>query len=347
MKKNNRAWRTKRQKREHLAGLLSFFAGLAVLMGLICVVRYAYARLDNVQQEVEKLRDLLQTGRPQIEKETDANADGEKETDADAGGAKKADADADGEKEAGADVGTAEIPDVGKPVERTEEEVFERLCELGRSAPAIKKVCQQAAQYPEELLEALANNPEMADFALCYPNGGPDARAAFTDSEIRQEFPLFLQWDKRWGYEPYGEKSCVGLSGCGPTCLSMALFYLTGDTALTPDKIAAYSMENGYYVEGAGTAWALMEDLPGLLGVSVRSAGLSFENMAAALQDGGVIICAMGRGDFTLEGHYIVIYGYDAAGFSVNDPNCMARSRRKWSYREIKDQIRNIWVYTK
>jgi len=31
------------------------------------------------------------------------------------------------------------------------------------------------------------------------------------------------------------------------------------DESYTPDKIAAYSVENGYYVEGTGTSWALMD----------------------------------------------------------------------------------------
>ena len=155
-----------------------------------------------------------------------------------------------------------------------------------------------------------------------------------------------MQWDPRWGYQPYGEQSCVGLAGCGPTCLSMTLYYLTGNDRLTPDAIAAYSMENGYYVEGSGTAWLLMEDLPARYGIGVRSLSLSFQNMTAALDHGGIIICAMGKGDFTTAGHFIVIYGYDGEGFWVNDPNCVARSERKWSYSELSGQIKNLWVYT-
>ena len=35
-----------------------------------------------------------------------------------------------------------------------------------------------------------------------------------------------------------------------------------------------------------------------------------------------------GSGDFTLSGHFIVIYGYDSEGFMINDPNCIARSSK-------------------
>ena len=55
----------------------------------------------------------------------------------------------------------------------------------------------------------------------------------------------------------------------------------------------------------------------------------------------------MGQGDFTVSGHFIVIYGYDDGGFWVNDPNCVARSRREWTFEEIEDQIKKIWAYEK
>ena len=55
----------------------------------------------------------------------------------------------------------------------------------------------------------------------------------------------------------------------------------------------------------------------------------------------------MGEGDFTVSGHFIVIYGYDEAGFKVNDPNCVARSRKRWCFNEIEQQIKKIWTYEK
>ena len=40
----------------------------------------------------------------------------------------------------------------------------------------------------------------------------------------------------------------------------MVIVSLTGDSTATPDAIAAYAMENGFYLEGTGTAWAIMTD---------------------------------------------------------------------------------------
>ncbi len=237
--------------------------------------------------------------------------------------------------------------DVAKPVKRTRTEAVERLKELGGDNDDIAWVVKNEEEYPEDLLMALANNPEMADFAVNYreyiEEPPADELSGLTDSEKEQAYPLFLQWDRRWGYKPYGG-SCIGLAGCGPTCLSMVLFYLTGDAACTPDRVADYGMKNGFYVEGTGTAWALMENVP-FHKLRVMKLSLSRTSFVGALDSGYVIICAMGEGDFTTSGHFIVIYGYDEDGFMVNDPNCVARSRRRWGYDEIEGQIKSVWAY--
>lgn len=261
------------------------------------------------------------------------------------------------------------VLDVGKPVDRTEAEVLECLRELGRDDPVIAGIADHSGAYPTALLTALANNPEMADFAAGYPaalgksamgqkdsgagaaaaEGGSGGQAAFgllTETERAQACPLLLQWDPRWGYHAYGSGSCVALSGCGPACLSMVLFSLLRDGSLTPDRIADYSMENGYYVPSTGTAWALMEDLPKEYGIRVSTPSLSEAAMKALLDNGALFICAMSRGDFTLSGHFIVIRGYDEQGFLVNDPNCLSKSRRHWTFSRLKPQIKGIWAYT-
>ncbi len=236
------------------------------------------------------------------------------------------------------------VVNVGKPVQRTSSQILERLSEMGQSDPVIQEIYNNYSLYPENLLAALANNPEMADFVTGYPDGGRATAGGLTSHEKEQDFPLLLQWDPRWGYQSYGTDN-IGLAGCGPTCMSMVLFYLTRDEKLTPDRIAAYSMENGYYVEGTGTAWALMEDMPKLYDIKVTKPRVSERAMKSVLDDGGIIICAMEEGDFTVSGHFIVIYGYEAEGFKVNDPNCVARSSRRWSFDVLEPQIKNIWAY--
>lgn len=236
---------------------------------------------------------------------------------------------------------------VDKPEKRTEAEILERLTSLAEDNSLIAEICENRKRYPDKMLEALANNPEMAGFIAGYLKGDKRGiKAGLTESEREKTFPLFLQWDPRWGYEEYGDDSNIGISGCGPTCVSMALYYLTGDESLTPDRIADYSMKNGYYVTGVGTAWALLEDVPALYGINVTQQKIREYNLNEALDEGSVIICSMSEGDFTVAGHFIVIYGYDSEGYLVNDPNCVARSREHWPWDRLEKQIKNIWVYS-
>ena len=106
------------------------------------------------------------------------------------------------------------------------------------------------------------------DFAVSYLNAPAEPSGGITLSESRRAVPLFIQWDKRWGYVPYGQSN-IGISGCGPTCLSMVLYSITRDKNLTPDLLAGRAMEEGYYVEGEGTSWLFMENIAKEYGVKV------------------------------------------------------------------------------
>lgn len=236
------------------------------------------------------------------------------------------------------------MEEVDVPKVRSREEVLRRLKSLGAENDTMKEIYENRAAYPEKLLEALANNPEMAGFVSGYTGTEDRARGGLTEAEKAAEYPLFLQWDPRWGYVKYGKGSCIALSGCGPTCLAMAMFYLTGDESFTPDAMAAYSMKNDHYVPGVGTAWALLTELPPLYGVKVGEPGIAEKELQKALDGGKVLICSMQAGDFTAGGHFVVVYGYDGEGFLVNDPNCVARSLRRWTWEEIGDQVRHVWA---
>lgn len=236
------------------------------------------------------------------------------------------------------------LDEVDEPVKREPEEVLKRLRELGGEYEQIAAIMEHQEEYPDKMLEALANNPEMADFVAGYPTASHSVSGGLTETEKSQEYPLFLQWDPRWGYVSYGDDSNIGLAGCGPVSLSMAIYYLTGDASLTPDVFAKYAMENGYYMSGTGTAWALITDVPGRYGVRVTQPGVGEYQMKQELDRGRVIICAMRPGDFTASGHFIVIYGYDKDGFLVSDPNCVARSKKSWPYERIRYQIKQLWA---
>lgn len=231
-----------------------------------------------------------------------------------------------------------------KPVQRTEEEVQKKLEEMAKKHKEYKDILERYEDYPETYLAALANNPEMLDYVKGYLDSHGVLDAKLTKSEKKEDYPLFIQWDKRWGYASYGTSS-IGISGCGPTCLSMVIYGLTENELATPDKVARYSEEQGYYIEGTGTSWELMTDGAAAFGVTGSELSLDESSMKQALDAGHPIICAMRAGDFTAAGHFIMIYGYDKKGFIVNDPNSRTRSEKRWTYEELNGQIKNLWSY--
>lgn len=203
------------------------------------------------------------------------------------------------------------------------------------------------SDYPPELLELLATNPETEEFVLNYPLlKNKDTVVDLAEHRNSKQVPLLMQWDTRWGYRKYGS-SVMGISGCGPTCLSMVAVYLLNDTAKDPAWMAAFSTKNGYCVPGNGTSWTLMSEGAGKLGLKATELPLDKNRMVRELEAGNPIICVMGPGDFTTTGHFIVLTGIKDGKFTVNDPNSAQRSRQFWSYEKISGQIRNIWAFSK
>lgn len=212
------------------------------------------------------------------------------------------------------------------------------------------EICSFAAEnglnpsdYPNELVAMLERNPETRDFVLNYPLK-KDAKFDCTVTLPEDEsVPLFLQWDERWGYLGYSGE-LLGLSGCGPTTLSMAAAFLLKDETLSPAYIAKFSEENGFSSYKNGSCWALMSEGAKRLGLRSEELPLWEGSMVNALCENELIICAMGKGDFTSSGHFILICGYENGLFSVRDPNSKARSERLWSYETLSTQIDGMWA---
>lgn len=198
--------------------------------------------------------------------------------------------------------------------------------------------------WPKSMIELLERNPETEEFVLNYPLlKDKKFEIDLSDSGYETEVPLFLQWDQRWGYEPYGNNN-IAIAGCGPTCLSMVYVYLTGDTSMNPKAMAEFSTDYGYCVPGNGSDWALIHEGGEILGLNVEEIYLDEYAIASELEEGNPVICIMDKGIFTTGGHFIVMTDYVDGQFKVNDPNSIIRSEQLWSYDEIQDQILGIWA---
>lgn len=230
----------------------------------------------------------------------------------------------------------------------TEKKLEDETLKVIEKADKIKEFAEEngllRTAWPEELIELLENNPDAEEFVLNYPIKKDQCFEIDLSEYLgSEELPLFLQWDERWGYTIYGS-NVMGLTGCGPTCLSMVLVHLLQDATYTPRYVADFAEDNNYYAKGSGSKWALISEGGETLGLDVTELPLDENRMKKNLELGNPIICIMGPGDFTVAGHFIVLRGLEDGKFIVNDPNSRKNSERLWSYEEISGQIKNLWA---
>ena len=205
----------------------------------------------------------------------------------------------------------------------------------------------EQVEIPDSLITFAQKYPENLDFVNDYPkNYNKDHNIDIKNEVTKGVIPLFIQWDKRWGYESYGN-NFLAVNGCGPTCLSMVFCGLTGDTSLNPLEMAKFSESQGYYISGQGTSWSLMTEGAEMLGLNAKNGTISEKYILENLTPYTPMICSMYPGDFTYTGHFIVLTGIDSEGkIIVNDPNSIKNSNKHWAIEEILPQIRNIWIYS-
>lgn len=209
--------------------------------------------------------------------------------------------------------------------------------------------------YPDEIVSYLMRMPETVDWVIRYPEYSRKTDEELNTEalepldlskyEMRGQIPIYYQWDLAWGYTTYGD-GYMAVTGCAPVCLSMVAVGLTGDTSITPKKVADLSTSIGAYVEDVGTSWDLMTKGATELGLhSQKIETWTASALLRKLEEGNPIICSMGEGDFTTQGHFIVLVGLTEKGkILVNDPNSKINTEKEWDAQVLLDQMKGMWV---
>lgn len=200
---------------------------------------------------------------------------------------------------------------------------------------------------PETIVEFGEKYPEAKEYVRNYnkyKNVNFDIDVSKEMSE--RDIPLFIQWDKRWGYRDYGG-NYIGVAGCGPTCLAMVVCGLEKDPDVNPYNVSSYSADSGYYIYGEGTSWNMMTEGARHYGLDVSDGVVSESYILNNLSNSTPMICSMTKGDFTTAGHFIVLTDIDNDGkIIVNDPNSPKNSKKHWDVAVLVSQMRNIWRYS-
>lgn len=165
----------------------------------------------------------------------------------------------------------------------------------------------------------------------------------------------YLQTDPRWssiGYSTKNEGSTIGSAGCGPTCMAMILASLK-NKSITPKETAKWSVANGFKIYHQGTAYAFFNAISKLYGISVEQVNYSsvygkrsdaHAKALAAIKDGNWVICCMGPGNWTSQGHFILWYGVDGARALIRDPNSTAYVRTHGTVELLQRQAKYYWI---
>lgn len=237
------------------------------------------------------------------------------------------------------------------------DEYGKELAAVYKKYPQTEKLLLNREDYPDWLVKYFVGHTSAIEWVLAYPehmekpmeeiNQAALEPVELKDYYSRGKIPVYYQWGEAWGYASYGEGT-LAVDGCGPTCLSMVATGLTGDVSLTPKKVADISAASGFFVSGLGTDWLMMTQGAAQLGIYARQIeNWTTDTILAELNAGNPVIASMGPGDFTSQGHFVVMVGVTADGkIIVNDPNSRVNTRKKWEPQRLLDQMKGGWAYS-
>ena len=200
-----------------------------------------------------------------------------------------------------------------------------------------------AVQY--KLLKLAAVEPEAVPFVRTFPDAYPAESALGTDDPASGEVPRLYQWDQRWGSTVYSSTT-FALTGCCPTSLSMVYQGLTGKGDLSPYDMGKRASDGGFETAFDGTDSSFLVSEAASLGLSCEALSVDAGSVRAALEGGAVLVCNVGPGDFTDNGHFFVVTGIDGDGnLRINDPYSAERSNRAWNVDTVLGQTKALWAY--
>lgn len=228
--------------------------------------------------------------------------------------------------------------------------IVNKLENLAHSDPKINEILNNIDKYPNKYLELLSKNIETFNFVLDYPNHTSTSNNKKTSIEkdyTLGEIPLFLQWDKNWGYDMYGEDP-IAINGCAPTSLAMVAVGLTGNVSINPLSVSNYAYKNGYYIGGVGSSWGLISEGVKNFGLKSQELPLNELSILSTLKSGNPIILTVGPGTFTSTGHFLVLTGLtDDGRIKINDPNSKLNSSKSWDVDIFLNETKNLWKISK
>ena len=233
------------------------------------------------------------------------------------------------------------------PFLKNSKEVENNLLENAKNSIEDQFILLQKENLPVAEQKLFANNKDSKQYILGYLLGKKSK--IYEEGEtvkLNRKYPYYVQWDRRWSYDKLGDIN-IAIGGCGPATVSMAISGLLNDNSITPDKIAKIADENGYFTDD-GIKWSFFDFITKKYNLKTKNVSLNQQSIDDVLQRNNPIITSVKAGKFTTVGHIVLIVGKDNDGnYIINDPNSYGRTIKKWSYDELKTEIKSMWEVSK
>ena len=233
------------------------------------------------------------------------------------------------------------------PFLKNSKEVENNFLENAKNSIEDQFILLQKDNLPVAEQKLFANNKDSKQYILGYLSGKKSKLYEEGETvELNRKYPYYVQWDRRWSYNKLGDIN-IAIGGCGPATVSMAISGLLNDNSITPDKIAKIADENGYFTDD-GIKWSFFDFITKKCNLQTKIVSLNQKSIDAVLQKNNPIITSVKAGKFTTVGHIVLIVGKDNDGnYIINDPNSYGRTIKKWSYDELKTEIKSMWEVSK
>ena len=233
------------------------------------------------------------------------------------------------------------------PFLKNSKEVENNFLENAKNSIEDQFILLQKDNLPVAEQKLFANNKDSKQYILGYLLGKKSK--IYEEGEtvkLNRKYPYYVQWDRRWSYDKLGDIN-IAIGGCGPATVSMAISGLLNDNSITPDKIAKIADENGYFTDD-GIKWSFFDFITKKYNLKTKNVSLNQQSIDDVLQRNNPIITSVKAGKFTTVGHIVLIVGKDNDGnYIINDPNSYGRTIKKWSYDELKTEIKSMWEVSK
>lgn len=156
----------------------------------------------------------------------------------------------------------------------------------------------------------------------------------------------FSQTDPRWGDSFYGNTNTIAIYGCGPTTVAMLASSLT-DTIVYPPDVAQWAYDNGEFANNEGSYHSIIANGAANYGLTAKSLITpSKATLIDELSKGNLIVVLMDKGDFTSEGHFIILRGVTEKGeVLIADAKSLENSQKPWSFDIIISQAKYASSY--